>query len=148
MKIIPLSLKAANQFVTEHHRHHTAVQGHKFSLGLMLGGSLIGCVIVGRPVSRVLDDGLTLEVTRLCTDGTTNACSKLYGTAAKVAKVMGYKRIITYILVDECGVSLRASGWTLEADRCGGGEWTCPSRPRAKSKSPTVSKQRWVKQLN
>ena len=74
----PVSLAEANAFVAEHHRHHKPVRGHKFSLGCMVGGQLVGVAIVGRPVSRYLDDGLTLEVNRLCTDGTQNACSFLY----------------------------------------------------------------------
>ena len=66
----PVSLAEANAFVAEHHRHHKPVRGHKFSLGCMVDGQLVGVAIVGRPVSRYLDDGLTLEVNRLCTDGT------------------------------------------------------------------------------
>ena len=79
----------------------------------MVNGRLAGVAIVGRPVSRYLDDGLTLEVNRLCTDGTKNACSFLYGAAARAAKVLGYHRIVTYILDTESGVSLRASGWRV-----------------------------------
>ena len=69
LKLIPVSLKAANAFVAEHHRHHKSVTGHKFSLGCMQEGQLVGVAIVGRPVSRYLDDGLTLEVNRLCSTG-------------------------------------------------------------------------------
>ena len=107
LELIPMSLAAANGFVAEHHRHHKPVRGHKFSLGCMADGRLVGVAIVGRPVSRYLDDGLTLEVNRLCTDGTKNACSFLYGAAARAAKVMGYRKIITYILDTESGTSLR-----------------------------------------
>ena len=103
----PVSLSEANSFVAEHHRHHKPVRGHKFSLGCMVDGQLVGVAIVGRPVSRYLDDGLTLEVNRLCTDGTQNACSFLYGAAARAARTMGYQKIITYILDTENGVSLR-----------------------------------------
>ncbi len=111
LELMPISLAVANGFVAEHHRHHKPVRGHKFSLGCMADGRLVGVAIVGRPVSRCLDDGLTLEVNRLCTDGTKNACSFLYGAAARAAKVMGYRKIITYILDTESGISLRASGW-------------------------------------
>ena len=69
----------------------------------------MGVVIVGRPVSRYLDDGWTLEVNRLCTDGSRNACSMLYGAAWRAARAMGYKRLITYILESECGASKRAA---------------------------------------
>ena len=75
LTVKPMSLADANRFVAEHHRHHKPVRGHKFSLGCMANGRLAGVAIVGRPVSRYLDDGLTLEVNRLCTDGTKNACS-------------------------------------------------------------------------
>lgn len=84
LSIIPISLKEANNFVEELHRHHSKVQGHKFSIGCKDGDKLVGVCIVGRPVSRYLDDGNTLEVTRLCTDGTYNACSILYGRAARI----------------------------------------------------------------
>ena len=128
LTVKPMSLADANGFVAEHHRHHKPVRGHKFSLGCMANGHLAGVAIVGRPVSRYLDDGLTLEVNRLCTDGTKNACSFLYGAAARAAKVLGYHRIITYILDTESGVSLRASGWRC-AGLAGGREWTGKRRP-------------------
>lgn len=83
LTVKPMSLADANRFVAEHHRHHKPVRGHKFSLGCMANGRLAGVAIVGRPVSRYLDDGLTLEVNRLCTDGTKNACSFLYGAGCK-----------------------------------------------------------------
>ena len=110
-------------------------------------------------MSRYLDDGTTLEVTRLCTDGTRNACSFLYSRAARIAKEMGYKKIITYILETENGSSLKASGWTCEDKDVGGGSWDCQSRPREiaiaqlslfpqkEEKYPTCKKQRWVKKL-
>jgi hypothetical protein len=111
LNIITVSLKTANAFVEENHRHHKAVIGHKFSIGCNNGKKLIGVAIVGRPVSRYLDDGFTLEVNRLCTDGTKNACSKLYSAAARAARELGYEKIITYILETENGASLKASGW-------------------------------------
>jgi hypothetical protein len=126
---IPVTLDEANAFVAEHHRHHRAVVGHKFSIGAAKGDSVVGVVIVGRPVSRHRDDGLTLEVTRLCTDGTANACSFLYGAAARAAFALGYRRIGTYILKSEHGASLYAANWKLIGER-GGGSWSVPSRPR------------------
>ena len=95
-----------------HHRHHKPVIGHKFSIGCEQDGTLVGVVITGRPVSRYLDNGLTLEVTRLCTTGEKNACSMLYAAAARAAKAMGYHKIITYTLETESGSSIRAAGWT------------------------------------
>jgi len=88
-----------------------------------------GVAVCGRPPGRHYDDGLTMEVTRLCTDGTSNACSMLYAACWRVAKNMGYKRMITYILNTEPGTSLKASGWKLIGQR-GGGSWSVPSRPR------------------
>lgn len=126
---VPITLEEANAFVAEHHRHHKPVVGHKFSIGAALGNKVVGVVIVGRPVSRHRDDGLTMEVTRLCVDGTPNACSFLYGAAARAAFALGYQRIGTYILKSENGASLRASNWRLVGER-GGGSWSVPSRPR------------------
>lgn len=126
---IPITLSEANAFVTEYHRHHKPVVGHKFSIGGAKDNKIVGVVIVGRPVSRHRDDGLTLEVTRLCTDGTRNACSFLYGAAARAAFALGYKRIGTYILASESGASLKASGWRLIGE-VKGRSWSCKSRPR------------------
>ena len=111
LTLTPVSLAQANAFVAQHHRHHKPVTGHKFSIGCTVDGQLVGVAIVGRPVSRYLDNGLTLEVNRLCTDGTKNACSMLYGAAWRAARAMGYQKIITYTLDTENGASLRAAGW-------------------------------------
>jgi len=137
-----ISLDEANAFVADIHRHHPPVVGHLFSIGAFAGGRLVGVVIVGRPVARMRDDGLTAEVTRLCTDGTRNACSFLYGRASRAAFALGFTRIGTYTLPEEGGASLRASGWTLIGER-GGGEWSSPSRPRKSMKSPTTVKLLW-----
>ncbi len=129
IEIVPISLREANAFVSAYHRHHGPVAGHKFSIGLSDGEKIVGVVIVGRPVSRHLDDGWTLEVNRLCTDGSRNACSMLYGAASRVARAMGYKRLITYILESETGASLRAAGWKC-IGQAGGLRWTgkrCPT---------------------
>jgi hypothetical protein len=129
LSTVPIDLKEANAFVAEYHRHHKPVVGHKFSIGAALGDEIVGVVIVGRPVSRHRDDGMTLEVTRLCTDGTRNACSFLYGAAARAAFALGYQRIGTYILKSEPGVSLTAAGWKMIGETPGK-SWSVPSRPR------------------
>lgn len=144
---VPLELKEANAFVEKLHRHHDLVYRDKFRLGAMKDGKLVGVVQIGRPVSRLLDDHSTVEVTRLCTDGTPNACSFLYAKAAQIAQKMGYHKIITYILQSENGVSLKAAGWSCEDYCCGGGHWDRPSRKRTTT-APTESKQRWSKILN
>lgn len=128
LELAAVPLAAANAFVAEHHRHHKPVQGHKFSIGCMSDGKLVGVAIVGRPVSRHLDNGTTLEVTRLCTDGTKNACSFLYGAAWRAARALGYIKIITYTLESENGASLRASGWKC-AGIAGGLRWTGKRKP-------------------
>lgn len=128
LELTPVSLKEANNFVTVFHRHHKKVAGHKFSIGCSSGGRLVGVVIVGRPVSRYLDNGKTLEVNRLCTVGTKNACSFLYAAAARAAKAMGYSKIITYTLASENGISLKAAGWKC-AGLAGGEQWTGGRKP-------------------
>lgn len=126
---VPIDFSDAADFVRLHHRHHTPPVGHKFSIGAADDGELVGVVIVGRPVSRRRDDGATLEVTRLCTIGAKNACSFLYGAAARATFALGYKRIGTYILKREPGTSLVAAGWKLIGETPGK-SWSVPSRPR------------------
>lgn len=138
LRVIAVSLERANAFVRVHHRHHKPVIGHKFSLGAVLNGDLVGVAVIGRPVSRMRDDGDTLEVTRLCTDGTKNACSFLYGAAARAAFALGYLRIGTYILASEPGTSLTACGWR-QIGETKGGSWSRDSRVRT-DKHPTEPK--------
>ena len=133
LKIKPISLKLANEYVMNNHRHHDKVQGHKFSLSVWDEDRLCGVAIVGHPQSRMIDNDNVLEVLRLCTDGTYNACSILYARCARVGKDMGYKKIITYILESECGTSLKASGWHCEEEKCGGFAWGGAERGRKTS---------------
>ena len=134
-----VELKEANEFVAALHRHHKPVAGHKFSLGAVADDKLVGVAIIGRPVSRMRDDGDTLEVTRLCTDGTKNACSFLYGAASRAAFALGYHRIGTYILASEKGGSVAGAGWKNLGER-GGGSWSRGSRGRT-DKAPLEAKQ-------
>lgn len=130
LRLVPLSLEEANAFVISVHRHHGTATGHKFSLGAADASSrIVGVAIVGRPVSRHLDNGMTLEVNRVAVDGTRNACSFLLSAAWRAAKALGYERLITYTLTNEPGASLRGAGWRLIGMR-GGGNWNVPSRPR------------------
>jgi len=153
IKIIPLNLGTANQFILENHRHHTKVRGFKFCIGIKdRHEKLRGVAIAGRPVSRHRDNGLTLEVTRLCTDGIYNGCSKLYSAVARIAKEMGYAQVITYTLDCEIGSSLRASGWKCDGTSPGG-VWSPSHRPRNKQfplfatnkHYPISEKKRWIK---
>ena len=144
MEIRPITLKEANEYVNKHHRHHKGTVGHKFSIACYDDDRLVGVAICGRPVSRYLDDGFTCEINRLCTDGTRNACSILYGACARVAKGMGYHRIITYILESENGASLKASNFTCEGV-AGGTHWT---GVRNKGQNiPHEMKTRWSREL-
>jgi hypothetical protein len=133
LRVIPISYRTACQFIRTHHRHLAPPQGHKFSLGLTQtgpGGGLVGVAMIGRPVARHLDDGLTAEVTRLCTDATGNACSALLAAAWRTARAMGYQKMITYTRVDEPGTSLYAVGWRPVAQRAANSGWDRPSRRR------------------
>ena len=145
LEIVPITLRKANEFVTQYHRHHKASIGHKFSIGVNDNGKLVGVCICGRPVSRYLDDGKTLEVNRLCTDGTKNACSILYGAAFRAAIAMGYKKVITYILESEPGTSLKAAGYKCEG-KAGGLEWNGRSKPKNENQYPHEMKTRWVRE--
>ena len=130
LRIVPVNLEEANAFVRRLHRHNKPVVGAKFCIGAttneFIGHDpdrnemLVGVAIVGRPVAPKLDDGLTAEITRVCTDGTKNAASMLYGACRKAARAMGYDRIFTYTLPEEGGVSLRAAGFKLDKDDAGG----------------------------
>jgi len=146
MKIVPITLKAANAFVTQYHRHHKASVGHKFSIGLSENDNLIGVAIMGRPVARGSDNGFTIEVARLCTNGAKNACSMLYQAAARSSKELGYNKIQTYILEIESGTSLKASGWKMEAVTAGG-QWKHTDGKERRTDQPTMPKQRWVREL-
>ncbi|SRR5581483_4022642 len=125
----PITFKDAKAFIAAHHRHHAPPRGWKFGVGCASVGRLVGIVTVGRPVARHYDDGWTLEVTRLCTDGTRNACSFLYAAAGKITRALGYRRLITYTLPEEGGASLKGAGWRLIGER-GGGSWSRIRRPR------------------
>jgi hypothetical protein len=142
MEAVPLHLREANQFVARHHRHSLPPVGCKFALGAALDGKLVGVAIAGRPVARRLDDGKTLEVLRVATDDTPNACSFLYSRCAKIARLMGYLRIITYTLESECGASLRAVGakptGPLESHK-----WGNPNQARKSQQVYHERKYRW-----
>jgi hypothetical protein len=141
LEIQPITYAEACEFINLHHRHHLPPQGWKFGIGLNDGVKIVGVVTVGRPVARHLDDGWTLEVTRCCTDGTKNTCSKLYAAAWRATRALGYRRLITYTLASEPGSSLRGAGWRV-VGQVDGRSWSCPSRPRV-DKHPLEDKTLW-----
>lgn len=147
LRIVPIELGELNEIVLAHHRHHKPVQGHRFSIGVAdAKGKLVGACSIGRPVARMCDQRTTVEVTRLVTDGTPNACSALYSAAARAAREMGYLKIQTYILDSESGVSLKAAGWTFMGTTGSGKGWQ--SREGRRTDQPTCTKGRWEKVLN
>lgn len=144
LRLQPLTLRAANAYIAEVHRHHPPTRGHKFSVGVVdAAGELRGVGIAGRPVSRMLDADGYLEVVRVATDGTKNACSMIYGSLRRAGVALGYPphKIITYTLAAESGASLRASGW-LPDGSTSGGSWSRAGRAR-EDNHPLEPKQRW-----
>jgi hypothetical protein len=142
LEIVPVSFRDAKAFVALHHRHHDPPRGHKFSVAVADDqGELRGVAMIGRPVARHMDDGFTLEVNRVATDGCDNACSALYGAAWRAARALGYRKLITYTLASEPGSSLRGAGWSVVAE-VRGRSWSCKTRPRM-DHHPTDDKLRW-----
>ncbi len=143
LQLQPITFKEACEFIAQHHRHHLPPVGWRFGVAANNGERVVGVAILGRPVSRMIQSAepYTMELTRLCTDGTRNAASFLLGAARRATFALGYKRLITYTLEEEGGASLRAAGWR-EIGRAGGGSWNKPSRPRV-DKAPTGQKTLW-----
>ena len=130
LELQPISFGDACAFIAAHHRHNQPPVGWKFGMAVNDGVGVVGVCVVSRPVARHCDDGWTLEVVRCCTDGTSNACSMLYGAAWRAAKALGYRRLITYTLKSEGGATMRATGWRCVGERKGERSWSAPSRPR------------------
>lgn len=141
LELQPITFPEACEFIRLHHSHHLPPQGWKFGIAVNDGSKVVGVVTVGRPVARGSDNGWTLEVTRCCTDGTKHAASMLYGAAWRATKALGYKRLITYTLIEEAGTSLIAAGWK-SLYQTEGGSWNCESRPRV-DKAPLGQKMLW-----
>lgn len=151
LELRPVSRDEAFEYVRANHRHHGAPVGDLWRHAVHDDdGVLVGVAIVGRPVARALDDGLTVEVTRLCTSGAPNADSLLYGAARRAAEAKGYRRGLTYILASEWerfdsltggrigGVGARSAGYR-PLWRVKGRSWDCKSRRRV-DKHPTEDK--------
>ncbi len=144
MNIIPIPFRIAKQFISNNHRHNPNVVGCKFAIGIEEENELIGVAVCGRPVSRYLDDGRTLEINRVCTTGKKNSCSMLYGACCRIAKEMGYKKIITYTLKSEPGSSVKASNFICDGE-AGGTHWT--GKRNKGQNIPNEMKVRWHKDL-
>lgn len=150
---LPITFKHAKEYVNKYHRHNTAPQGHKFSIGLMspIDEEVIGVVIASVPKSRILaQDPYMLEINRCCSNAYyENVCSKLYSLAVKAGRSMGYRRFITYTLESEPGSSLKAVGFRPDGIvPSSHGGWDSPSRPRKKAaRYPEGKKVRWILDL-
>ena len=119
LRVIPCSLRKANDFVEVFHRHNlrTSRDGGKFAVAVASDIKVVGVAIVGNPLSATLMDGLTAEVLRVCVlpDAPRNCNSLLYGACRRIWFEMGGRKILTYTLTEESGASLRGAGWVLAA---------------------------------
>jgi hypothetical protein len=152
LDLAPVTLATARAFVAAHHRHHSKPPpGWRWGHAVRNGAEVVGVAMVGRPVARAFDHHQVVEVNRLCIDPglhpavVRHAASKLYGAAAREARRRGFRRIVTYTLESESGVSLRAAGWEPRA-LTRGGSWNRPARPR-ETRAPTCQKMRWERDL-
>jgi hypothetical protein len=144
LHLVPVSLAQANEHVAAWHRHNAPVPGAKFCVGAAdEDGTLHAVAIAGRPVARHFDDGMTIEVVRVASDGHRNACSMLYGACQRAAFALGYRRVVTYTQADEGGSSLRASGWSVIGERPPRPGWSAPSRPRDNDAYTSTARQLW-----
>jgi hypothetical protein len=158
LQIRPIRLEDANTIIARLHRHHKPVHKHKFSAQVLNNGNAVGVAIADRPVARMTDQVNVIEVVRLATDGTHNACSILYAAMAKAARALGFSRIQTFILESELGTTLKASGWQRICSKghyennctcavfdyiSAGGDWNRPSRGGRRRDQPQTPKQRW-----
>lgn len=149
LRLRPITIKEANRVVGRWHRHNRPTTGGLFAVSVVQEDAVVGVAIVARPVARLLDDGWTCEITRVCTNGVYNACSILYGACVRAAKALGYSRVVTYTLATESGASLRAAGFVLDA-ACPAGGWARPNRVRVdvdlfgNETKPLGDKVRWA----
>lgn len=141
--LVPVSQREAKEFCAAWHRHHKPPRGDVFRVGAAADGILHAIAIGGRPVARSFDDGQTIEVTRVASDGYRNACSMLYAACSRAAFALGYTRVITYTQEGESGASLRAAGWHVVAERKPRPGWNMPSRPRELHGTENVARTLW-----
>ncbi len=143
IELVPITLRDARAYVAEHHSHHPPPQGGLFAVSCAEGGEIVGVAIVGKPVARNLADDWTAEVTRVAvrSGAPMGTASKLYAACWRACRAMGYRRLVTYTLLEERGVSIRAAGWRVVAETQGG-SWSREDRPRV-DRHPLQAKFRW-----
>lgn len=153
MTLVPITRDRARAYVAEHHRHSRPPQGWLFGVGLEDAGVLVGVAMAGRPLARFLQDGVTVEITRVCTVGPRNANSRLYAAVCRAAAALGYRRAVTYNLRTESGSSLRAAGFEPVAEVEEREAWSRPGRPRYEAtifgerQLPAEPRVRWERAL-
>ncbi len=138
----PIGQRAARDWIASTHRHLGPPRGDVFRVAIWKSETLVGVAIAARPSARMIDDGRTLEISRVATTGERDACSFAYGRLRRAGIALGWVRFITYTLADEPGSSLRGAGW-IHAGWTDGGEWSRPSRERRAAIQSGV-KSRWV----
>lgn len=144
LQLVPVSRRVADDCVTRWHRHNGSTAGALFRVGAATDdGTLVAVGIAGRPVARHYDDGRTVEVTRVSSDGTPNATSMLYAALTRASFALGYRRVITYTQAGESGASLRGAGWRVVASRPARAGWDTVSRPRDDARYESTERTLW-----
>lgn len=155
-ELVPVTLRQANAFVEAHHEHNEGVRGWRFGVGLNVDGELVAVAMAGRATGRGIDQYRDIEITRVCIATANvhkNACSRLYGALCRAAAALGYRTAYTYTLAEEDAASVRAAGFTLDADLAPRETWDTPTRRRqdetlfGKRNRPTGAKHRWRREL-
>lgn len=141
--LVPLTQRAAREACAQWHRHNKPPRGDLFRVGAAANGVLVAVGIAGRPVARHLDDGHTVEVTRVASSGYDNATSFLYAALRRSAFALGYTRVVTYTQASESGSSLRAAGYRIVGHRQARKGWTSIARPRDDAAYQSTERTLW-----
>lgn len=122
LTIRPATLREANNFVRRWHSHNKPVKGCMFAAACETRGrDVVGVAIVGRPIAPALQDGRTIEVTRVATPGLRadrrcwGAMSMLLRSVWQAAWALGVRRGVSYTRSDESGRGYEAAGWVAVA---------------------------------
>ena len=145
MTLVPITLREANDFIRQYHRHNKPGVGARFCLAAEEAGEIVGVAVIGRTTARLLHGPKVAELTRVCSKPTApkNTCSFLYAAGRRVWQSMGGERLITYTLQSESGASLRAAGFAIES-KLEGGQWNRPNRSRQDQPVCSEPKLRWT----
>ena len=148
LEAVPITLQEASAYIDRRHRHSAGPKFHKFSICLRVPGEPdpVGVAVASTPKARHQMDGETLEINRCCTDPRyADVCSCLYARAVRIGRELGYRRLLTYTLLEESGSSLRAVGFQPDGvTKASADGWNSPSRFRDTDRYPVREKIRWV----